>query len=206
MSETINREYVPTEDEPFMNERQRDYFRAKLHTWKDEILKEARDTLQHLQDENQNHPDLADFGGPVFGSITNQETSANSNYNSLQVTVSKRFSDGFYFQNAYTWSHCIDNASGLRSNTRFNNTRADRGNCDQDIRQRNVLSYIYELPFFRQQNDLVGKLLGGWQASGIITYNSGLPFTTVPPRWAWISGTAARAGGAAAARSRAPRR
>ena len=43
-----------------MNERQRDYFRAKLLLWKDEILKEARETLQHLQDENQNHPDLAD--------------------------------------------------------------------------------------------------------------------------------------------------
>ncbi|HKS60518.1 MAG TPA: RNA polymerase-binding protein DksA [Xanthobacteraceae bacterium] len=43
-----------------MNERQREYFRAKLLVWKDEILKEARDTLQHLQDENQNHPDLAD--------------------------------------------------------------------------------------------------------------------------------------------------
>src|ERR1041384_1164252 len=52
--------YRPTDKEPFMNERQRDYFRAKLFTWKDEILKEARDTLQHLQDENQNHPDLAD--------------------------------------------------------------------------------------------------------------------------------------------------
>ena len=43
-----------------MNERQREYFRAKLQIWKDEILREARDTLQHLQDENQNHPDLAD--------------------------------------------------------------------------------------------------------------------------------------------------
>ena len=43
-----------------MGERQREYFRAKLIMWKDEILKEARDTLQHLQDENQNHPDLAD--------------------------------------------------------------------------------------------------------------------------------------------------
>ena len=52
--------YRPTDKEPFMNERQRDYFRAKLLTWKDEILKEARDTLQHLQDENVNHPDLAD--------------------------------------------------------------------------------------------------------------------------------------------------
>jgi DnaK suppressor protein len=52
--------YRPTDKEPFMNERQREYFRAKLFNWKDEILKEARDTLQHLQDENQNHPDLAD--------------------------------------------------------------------------------------------------------------------------------------------------
>jgi DnaK suppressor protein len=52
--------YRPTDKEPFMNDRQRDYFRAKLLTWKDEILKEARDTLQHLQDENVNHPDLAD--------------------------------------------------------------------------------------------------------------------------------------------------
>jgi DnaK suppressor protein len=52
--------YRPTDKEPFMNERQRDYFRIKLMTWKDEILKEARDTLQHLQDENVNHPDLAD--------------------------------------------------------------------------------------------------------------------------------------------------
>ncbi|MGE0458619.1 MAG: RNA polymerase-binding protein DksA [Bauldia sp.] len=52
--------YRPDESEPFMNERQREYFRAKLLRWKDDILREARETLQHLQDENQNHPDLAD--------------------------------------------------------------------------------------------------------------------------------------------------
>src|SRR6202521_5941677 len=52
--------YQPTDKEPFMNERQRQYFRAKLLAWKEDILKEARDTLQHLQDENQNHPDIAD--------------------------------------------------------------------------------------------------------------------------------------------------
>jgi len=52
--------YRPTEKEPFMNERQREYFRARLLTWKEEILKEAKDTLLHLQEENQNHPDLAD--------------------------------------------------------------------------------------------------------------------------------------------------
>jgi DnaK suppressor protein len=52
--------YRPSEKEPFMNARQREYFREKLLIWREDILKEARETLQHLQDENQNHPDLAD--------------------------------------------------------------------------------------------------------------------------------------------------
>ncbi len=53
-------EYRPTDTEEFMNERQREYFRQKLLAWKEEILREARETLQHLQDESQNHSDLAD--------------------------------------------------------------------------------------------------------------------------------------------------
>ena len=52
--------YRPSGKEPFMNERQREYFRAKLLVWREDILKEAKETLQHLQEENQNHPDLAD--------------------------------------------------------------------------------------------------------------------------------------------------
>ena len=52
--------YRPTEKEPFMNERQKEYFRQKLAIWREDILKEAKDTLQHLQDENVTHPDLAD--------------------------------------------------------------------------------------------------------------------------------------------------
>ena len=52
--------YKPTDKEPFMNDKQREYFRAKLLAWKEDILREAKETLQHLQDENQNHPDLAD--------------------------------------------------------------------------------------------------------------------------------------------------
>jgi DnaK suppressor protein len=52
--------YRPTDKEPFMNERQRDYFRQKLLAWKDDILKEAKETLAHLQAESENHPDLAD--------------------------------------------------------------------------------------------------------------------------------------------------
>jgi DnaK suppressor protein len=52
--------YRPADDEVFMNERHRDYFRRKLLSWKDEILRESRDTLAALQSENENHPDFAD--------------------------------------------------------------------------------------------------------------------------------------------------
>ncbi|MDI1346878.1 MAG: RNA polymerase-binding protein DksA [Pseudolabrys sp.] len=52
--------YRPSDKEPFMNERQREYFRAKLIAWREDILKEAKETLLHLQEENVNHPDLAD--------------------------------------------------------------------------------------------------------------------------------------------------
>jgi DnaK suppressor protein len=53
-------DYRPSESEPFMNDRQKDYFRAKLLRWKDEILRESKETLENLQKENENHPDFAD--------------------------------------------------------------------------------------------------------------------------------------------------
>lgn len=52
--------YRPSEAEPFMNERQVAYFRRKLQAWKEEILKESRETLGHLQRETENHADIAD--------------------------------------------------------------------------------------------------------------------------------------------------
>ncbi|PHP66607.1 RNA polymerase-binding protein DksA [Zhengella mangrovi] len=60
MSEVIETGYVPSDDEPFMNERQKSYFREKLINWKSDILREARETLETLQQESENHPDLAD--------------------------------------------------------------------------------------------------------------------------------------------------
>ena len=57
---SIDSAYKPSEDEEFMNERQRDYFRRKLLAWKEEILRESRETLTSLQTESENHPDLAD--------------------------------------------------------------------------------------------------------------------------------------------------
>jgi DnaK suppressor protein len=60
MSDLVDTDYVPSEDEPFMNDQQKAYFRRKLVTWKSDILREARETLEILQQENANHPDLAD--------------------------------------------------------------------------------------------------------------------------------------------------
>jgi DnaK suppressor protein len=56
----LEADYKPSDDEPFMNDRQREYFRGKLLVWKDEILREARETLVTLQKESENHPDIAD--------------------------------------------------------------------------------------------------------------------------------------------------
>ena len=53
-------EYRPSEDEEFMSERQLEYFKQKLLMWKEDILRESRETLSHLQKETENHPDLAD--------------------------------------------------------------------------------------------------------------------------------------------------
>jgi DnaK suppressor protein len=61
LSENIDlADYVPSETEEFMNSRQRAYFRSKLVAWRNEILREARETLGHLAEESANHPDLAD--------------------------------------------------------------------------------------------------------------------------------------------------
>ena len=60
MAAVLDAEYRPTDQEPFMNERQKEYFRRKLLNWKDDILREARETLAALQNESENHPDLAD--------------------------------------------------------------------------------------------------------------------------------------------------
>ena len=60
MSMELADDYRPSDDEPFMNDRQREYFRRKLLQWKEDILRESKETLQNLQNENTNLPDIAD--------------------------------------------------------------------------------------------------------------------------------------------------
>lgn len=125
-------------------------------------------------------------------------------YNSMQATLSRRLSRGLYFQAAYTWSHEIDNVSGSQSTDEFNVTRNGQGGSnilndqsnaqqnkasgDFDRRHRLVVSYSYDLPvpnksFFQNQ------IFRNWSISGIVTYQSGLPFSVTD------TGTGAFGGG-----------
>ncbi len=64
---TMDDNYSPSDEEPFMNERQREYFRSKLLAWRDDIIAESRETLVALQSENENHADLADRASSETG-------------------------------------------------------------------------------------------------------------------------------------------
>ncbi len=107
---------------------------------------------------NQDHPQREQFGGAVFGMLPQYRSNRNSNYNSLQVNLTKRFSGGFQMTHAYTWSHAIDTASDL---VRVGG-RTQWGHADYDRRHVYVGTYVYELPWRRTQTGRFGKLVGGW--------------------------------------------
>jgi hypothetical protein len=120
---------------------------------------------------------------PLLGPYTSIESDARSFYNSLQLQMNKRFSHGLQFTTAYSWSHAIDEVSdlfdlaGTRSLPQNSfDLRAERGNASFDVRHRFVTSFIWDLPVLRH-----GKLLGGWQVSGIGTIQTGFPFTISAP-------------------------
>jgi hypothetical protein len=121
-------------------------------------------------------PGLNGYGGyQIFAN------DAYSHYNSLQTTLSRRWSQG-YLQAAYTWSKSTDATStgNPAFNTAFNNESTlqdSRGLSDFDRPQRLVVSYVYALPFLRNSTGVAHAALGGWQVSGVTTFQSGLPFS-----------------------------
>ncbi len=128
---------------------------------------------------NLNNPQDAAYGGAVFGGITDQSTSADSNYNSLQLALDKRFGYGLQLTNAFTLAHCIDDGSGLRFNNNPYSTTYDRGNCSTDIRHSYVGSALYQLPFFKDQRGFLGHVLGGFNVSMVETVQNGIPFDII---------------------------
>ncbi|HEY6989892.1 MAG TPA: TonB-dependent receptor, partial [Bryobacteraceae bacterium] len=142
---------------------------------------------------------------PNVTSILTNHAEASSTYHSLQVSLQKRFSNGLSFQTSYTYSHWIDNAvseagygSGGPSPQDLNNRRADRGNDPADIRHRLVYSWIYELPFGSGKRWLnhdvwLPRIVGGWQVNGVLSIQSGLPFTVTLASAVTNTGTGNRA-------------
>ena len=113
-------------------------------------------------------------GVPVFSSIFAQDTIANSNYNSLQASLEKRFAHGLQFQAAYTYSKSIDNASSFENILKPICDRCNRSLSLFDSRHRFVISYLWELPIPRY-NGFKGKVANGWAVSGITSFQSGFP-------------------------------
>lgn len=114
-----------------------------------------------------------------YRSIATVEPRFNSNYHSLQISGQHRFSGSSQVNLAYTWAKNLTDNQNDRSASPQNTYDISKDKARAALDRRHILSinYIYELPFFRDQRGFVGKVLGGWQASGIITYNTGLPFT-----------------------------
>lgn len=121
----------------------------------------------------------------VAGGIQQVQSSSNSHYDSFQLSVTKQFSKGLQFLASYTLGKSIDNYSGAAINELTGipgdqfNTSGNRGLSDFDRRNRFVFSGVYDLPKFKTQSKLVGRLVNGWQVSGIATLQSGLPFTVI---------------------------
>lgn len=113
---------------------------------------------------------------PGYTNITMRENTAASTYHSLQASYTRRMSKGLMFSAAYTFSKAIANASdfGEQPQNAYN-LRAERALTTFDRTHMLVFNYVYELPIFRDHSGLAGKLLGGWQLTGITIYQSGTP-------------------------------
>jgi hypothetical protein len=113
---------------------------------------------------------------PGYADITQYATGANYDYNSLQVQIRKEFRGGGLINAAYTWSKSLTNASNWNEVPMDSyNASRERGLSAFDRRNILVLSYVYPLPFWREQNNWYRTAFGGWQLSGITTLESGLP-------------------------------
>ncbi len=124
---------------------------------------------------------------PNFGTLRVWQNVVNSNYNALQLSLKKQASRGMTFNVNYTLSHAIDDGSTWHSGATSSNGAGagegyttdvtmpglDRGNSIFDIRHRLVANYIWELPWYRSQNGIIGHILGGWLYNGIVSWQSG---------------------------------
>lgn len=114
-----------------------------------------------------------------YNAMDAYETIFGSNYNSLQVQVQKRFAGKSLIDVNYTWSHALTDNQTDRSTAPQNSydIRAEYGRSQLDRRHILTADFVWELPWMKDQRGIAGRILGGWETSGVIAVNSGLPFT-----------------------------
>lgn len=117
---------------------------------------------------------------PNIGSDNMRGNWYNSNYHALQVRLTKRMSRGITIDTNYTYSHALDFISDAFNNRSGNDFRPENqwnrgleyGAADFDLRHRFLTSFVWDLPFFKSN-----KILGGWTVNGVVTLQTGTPFT-----------------------------
>jgi Carboxypeptidase regulatory-like domain/TonB-dependent Receptor Plug Domain len=115
-----------------------------------------------------------------YNSIRSSQDVANSQYNAFQLTWNRRFSAGFIFGLAYTYSQLKDDGSHYRDIIPDTYDAHNLWSFSQfDVTHVMAINYLYELPFLKGQHNLAGKLLGGWQISGITQLQTGQPCSAV---------------------------
>jgi hypothetical protein len=111
-----------------------------------------------------------------FAAIQEEESVVNSMYSGLQVAWNRRFTAGSMFQVSYTFSKSMDNSSNYRDIVPDTyNTSNLWAPSEYDARHMIVINYLWDIPIFKSQSTLAGKLLGGWQLSGTAQFQTGSP-------------------------------
>jgi hypothetical protein len=122
---------------------------------------------------------------PNLTSIGYYESVGFSSYNSLQISLQRRYEKGLTVAANYVWSHAIDDVSSISNEGQqafgnadpFDLARVEKGNSDLDLRQRSAISGTWEIPRYRGEAGIIGHMLSGWEVSGIFVWNTGNPFT-----------------------------
>src|SRR5262249_4975239 len=123
---------------------------------------------------------------PAWGELQTRRLSGLSYYDSLQVSVIRRFSGGLQVQGAYTYSKSIDTSSGLFSEEADNaavgiqnpdNILGGKGLSNFDTRHNTIINVLYELPFGKNLQGIAKHLFNGWELGSIASVSSGVPFT-----------------------------
>lgn len=125
----------------------------------------------------------------LFGRLRNWQNSVSSNYDALQVVLDKRMSHGLELHANYVWSHSLDTRSTWHSGATTSNGAAEGFSMDQahpeldyghsvfDVRHRFSTSFVWDMPWLRQQRGLTGHAFGGWKLNASLSFRGGFPWT-----------------------------